>query len=323
MPSRRCIFILVSLLIVTIVTESSFIWSQSHIAVLHNRISRAMLLGDGSVIALSKDNSIKRYSPSGEETTVLPEINGGFQAREWLDFVVDQHGTIHSLVIGGKPEAVFSIVRFDLSQTGVLVSLDRPVRAWRIDVDSEGNYYLLGYSKDVYDRLAQKQYQDGSLYLVHKYSPKGQYIRSYMPLSEPKTRREDDVLFSSVMQTANFVVLPEGEIYFLQTLLDPQTPPMSHPRILHYVDRTGDAHVVDPSNPDSSFIITGVHKYGSQLLCEWSQSTLFTNKNLITLNGSQLGAFANAGMILSVSGRRALATLTHGGLTDLSVIQIR
>ena len=196
-----------------------------------------------------------------------------------MDFCLDTADEVHTLVFEAlnDPAVRFHSTILKSEEGGVThtpVYLDRSMQAWHIEMDQEGNYYLLGVETNRHLELVSNNSSLSSIHVIHKFSPEGTFLSSHCPLAKGPSPEEYGLdVFDSVMGQSNFVVLPDGEIWYLHTIQKRNVPnPITDwPRYLYRVYPNGDGSALEVrlSPPRPSYQLFGIHKDSSALMVEW------------------------------------------------------
>ena len=288
-----------------------------------HRFVRVRIGQDGSLFALKKGGDlISRYSADGAVLeTLYIGSRDGVRIHGSMDFRLDTADEVHTLVFQTLNDSVapFHSTILKSEEGGVThtpVYLDRSMQAWHIEMDQEGNYYLLGVETNRHMELGSNNSSLSSIHVIHKFSPEGTFLSSHCPLAKGPSPEEylRDVL-SSVMGQSNFVVLPDGEIWYLHTIQTRNSPdPITDwPRYLYRVYPNGDGSALEVrlSPPRPSYQLFGIHKDSSALMVEWMDADS-PSQILITAygDGRSLKTAPMLGIVSAV--RDGIAVVTSG-----------
>lgn len=198
----------------------------------------------------------------------------GLQVRATLDFALDSAGKLHALLIAKGPsqKRPHTIIRkFENQQSHNDVNLAIPMQARHLDIDGQGNYYLLGVENEAYFGANQSKQtvQTSTINLIHKFSPDGKLLSSFFPVPTPQTSEELRRILQSIF-TANLVVLPGGEIFLLWDTADRRTANILQvPNELYRIESNGAINNLELQPPSDMARVVGIHKYGPDLVVEW------------------------------------------------------
>jgi hypothetical protein len=275
---------------------------------IQGNIRKAVISDDGLLYILARQEaSIRVYSADGSfQRNLLIDPTHSLKLQgEPLDFIVDGNGDIYCLTFcPERPSDQSCIVRID--KTGgasTLIPLGKPLNAYQMKRDLSGNFYVLGFEPDVNKSIALKQDHPFIVHIVHKFSPNGKYLGSLLPIAGTNV---DDKLFNAMRQPNSFVVLPNGEVWFLELRVDPQTPPWENFRAVHYVDEKGVAALVDIVSPSDHFMM-GIHEYAGDVAFNWANRVSALLRLLTRIDGSLIGTIEGVN-IRAISKGRAVSS---------------
>ena len=150
------------------------LWQEPLVSGSHQFV-RVRIGQDGSFFALQKGGDlVSRYSADGAvlETLYIGSRNG-VRIHSSTDFCLDTAGEVHTLVFQALNDPVvrFHSTILKSEEGGVThtpVYLDRSMQAWHIEMDQEGNYYLLGVETNRHLELVSN---NSSLSSIHPTFP--------------------------------------------------------------------------------------------------------------------------------------------------------
>jgi hypothetical protein len=276
-------------------------------------IQKAAFSNDGLLYILAKgEASIRIYSAEGRLLRSLPMDPGNrlnLQGAGPRDFSVDAKGDVYCLTSCRElPHQQSCIVRID--KTGgasTVVPLGKPLHALQMSRDRDGNFFVLGFEADVNSSMARKQDLPSSVYLVHKFSPKGEHVQSLMPVMGTAA---DGLLLNAMGRARSFVVLPDGEVWFFELRVDGRTPPWQNARALYHVDRKGSAERIEPASSSDQFVM-GIHEYAGDVALEWADRKAGMAKILTKVDGTRIGT-VEGGSIQAIGTDSAVCTRMGG-----------
>ncbi len=251
--------------------------------------TQRVVIGEGgSYFVLTKgDDVIQIHSGDGSLVACSPRLKaiGMVHVKEVFDFVVDSSGEIQVLVCVERDDTSIpepAILRLkDLKLIEVVV-LDRPIVAWHFDIDGAGNYYLLGIETGIYRQIVEGHGIEGSVRLVHKYSPRGEWLSSSLEIPGPTDPKDFySRVFSPLTERNQFCVDIHGHIYFLR-VNKPSEDPQEWERTLYTSDDEGRIVAITPVVPSKMSFAYSLQKVDSNVLVEWGdwasgQSRILTN----------------------------------------------
>ena len=256
------------------------LWQEPLVSGSH-RFVRVRIGQDGSIFALQKGGDLViRHSADGAVLeTLYIGSRDGVRIHSSMDFCLDTADEVHTLVFQtlNDPVVRFHSTILKSEEGGVThtpVYLDRSMQAYHIEMDQEGNYYLLGVETNRHLEFSSNNSSLSSIHVIHKFSPEGTFLSSHCPLATGPSPEEYDLdVLDSVMGQSNFVVLPDGEMWYLHTIKKRNVPdPITDwPRYLYRVYPNGDGSALEVrlSPPRPSYQLFGIHKESSALMVEW------------------------------------------------------
>jgi hypothetical protein len=174
---------------------------------------------DESFWALQPNSSeVIRYSRSGR-------IIGGCNvaaARGLLpgaritahDFTLRPDGTVHILVgaVNLKTDEIASYVARCTGERVELLRLSAPIAAFRVGFDREGVIHILGLREPDFRAVDVGRQKKGTYPVVHRFSPEGALLGSYLPMELDPTTPEThtNTIGNPFHAQGNFVVEPDG-----------------------------------------------------------------------------------------------------------------
>jgi hypothetical protein len=291
--------------------------------------SLRVVIGEGGsyfVLPVREDH-IYIYSRKGLVSSIpIPRLVGHVQVKTVSDFAVDSKGEFHVLASvvfpradQTRPEA--AILRFDRFHGRVeVISLRKPLQAWRFDLDGDGNYYLLGIEDDVYWSFLNRGSHEGGISLVHKFASDGSLLSSFLEVPSPASRSifESDIL-DPLMERNQFRVTVEGEAALLLIRKPPEAEPWEWTRTLYVCDGDGRTDVRDPVPPSERSFMYSLQKAGSLLVVEWADRALSSRRVLTHLDGGIVWRSDSlAGRIVAIGDFEVLIETSISGAFEVS-----
>ena len=216
------------------------------------------------------------------------------------DFIVDSKGNLHILAFL-MPMKESGIIRYNRTTAQYsCLYLNKPIYAYHLDLDSRGNYYLLGFEPGLERSWANGQSVPEMTNIVHKYSPDGRYITSFLPVHTPASEDEFTDLFSLINDRNNFAVLPNGDVYFYQheMLAD---PPWNAKGMIHIIDgQNYSSTLVEPIVPENCYL-RGIHKYQGQIAYDWAKLGDVLSKFLTLEDGTNIIPLPKSGQVYALN----------------------
>jgi hypothetical protein len=284
---------------------------------------KATIENDSLLILALNDTAVTEYSLDGRTSQRLSletdnvRLMGGV-----LDFVSDEQNNIHCLAytLPEKEIGIIKVNRFTGAHN--LIHLNKRVGAFRLDMDPQGNYYLLGFEPELRKSIVEGTARSGTMYLVHKYSSNGQYIASFLPMALPIAKGDFQKIQNSAADRSHFAVLPNGQIFFFQSNADSTTPPWSALGIVYVVDEMGNVTQSKLQAPQGHFL-AGIHKHKGEILFEWSPPTAFATKRLEKGDGSLVKTVPEGGRILAISDLLVATVVRKGPDSFLFLVSVK
>jgi len=292
---------------------------------LPTRVQKIALSNDGLLYILGKQQTaIRIYSADGSLQRSLeidPTHGLNLQGSEPIDFFVDARGDIYCLIF--RPDIAdrrSGLVRIDKAgEESTVISLNKPLYAFQMNKDSAGNFYLLGFETNINKSIALEKELPPTVYLVHKFSPDGQYLGSLLPV---KGTSVDKLLVNAMYLSSSFAVLPNGEVWFFEQRVDSQLPPWQNVWSVHRVDKEGFAARVDPVSLPDHFIV-GIHEYAGDVAFEWANFKEISSLRLLTrIDGTSIGT-VEGGSIKAIKNDNAVTSrIAEGGIYQLTLAPV-
>jgi hypothetical protein len=150
--------------------------------------------------------------------------------------------------------------------------LEKKIAAYKFGIDSLGNYSILGLDETSFWKV-QRDHSSGEYMLLHKFSAKGRYLGSFLPMpidassQDSRTRQ-----FASPMhQPGNFAVSSSGDVWLLWFEFPPLGSESGISSRLFHVDPKGAFSQSKPQAPVSGCFIVGLvdHSESHGVLLEW------------------------------------------------------
>jgi hypothetical protein len=279
------------------------------------KIYRAAFSTDSIYFLSLGGTSISGYSLIGEPDQNLDIAANGVVplAKDVQDFVLDPKGNLHILAFV-MPMDDSGVVRFDKATAQYsCVFLSKPIHAYHMDMDSQGNYYLLGYEHEFSESMSHGQGLPKTINLAHKYSANGRYIGSFLPIASPSTKQEFSELLTSLIARNNFAVLPSGDVYYnhFEKKIGSNTPPWDCPRTIYHANgQNFSSDTIEPQKPNNCWLAS-IHKHGNQLVYGWAEMKGTASKQATRQDGTTIGTIPMGGRIIAVDDDKA-AILTPG-----------
>jgi hypothetical protein len=288
------------------------------------QVLRRTMIANGVLYSLSNgSSSVVGHPLNGDPNQYYDVGKSGVMLMSGIsDFLLDIQGNLHFLAYR-LPEKNSCVVVYDRAKSDYrVVILGKPLYAQHIEIDAQGNYYLLGIDPSLSDSILKGQKYAPNTYLVHKYLPTGEYIASYLPVNSPTNADEFRSFISMLSRPNSFMVLPSGEAYFYQLVIDSKTAPWNLPRTIYYIDLAGIAHSIEPTSPPNNWLV-GIHKFRGDVAFEWAGRQASESKLIMRKNGSLLGRVPG-GRILAASDDGLTATGTNRkGIYEISLNPIQ
>jgi hypothetical protein len=170
-----------------------------------------------------------------------------------------------------------------------VVTLEKPLTAFGLEMDELGNYYFLGHEEDFERQSRLGELDAADFKLIHKFCSDGSFMASFFqPKATGKVSREEIArLTQCLYENGNFAALANGEMWFLYT--DKKSgvqSPFEWPRFLYRINQAGEAAEVKPASPQPGYELMGVHKHDSSVLFEWVNRKKITERLLTSQDGA-------------------------------------
>jgi hypothetical protein len=320
-----CLFTMA--LAASVIPRISFLWSSplSDLKVpLQTPVSKAAISEDRLYLLPLSSTSITGFSLTGQSSLHLDLADTGIVKLMGTvqDFVLDSRNTIHCVAFT-MPEKESHIIRFDgATATYSLVRMSKPVYAYRVDLDAQSNYYLLGFEPSVSKQILAGNPHSGTTYLVHKFAPNGQYLGSFLPIGTPVTANEFTNWLSAISQRNSFAVLGDGEVYFYQASIDGKTPPWKEKGIVQRLNSKMSTEVVEPLPPTNRWLV-GIHKFDGEIAFEWAPIQGQSSNILTRLDGQVLGTIPGGSAILAIKDGIVAAGANTKGSYNVSFVSLK
>lgn len=272
-------------------------------------VHRAALSNDLIYLLYLQDTTIKSYSMiSGAPAQELDISGNGVVPlmRSVQDFIIDTKGNMHILAFV-MPMKESGIIRYDRAKADYSwLRLSRPVYAYHIEMDSQSNYYLLGFDSELSESLASGRTVAEKTNIVHKFSFDGQYIASFLPVNSP-SRQEFAGFLASVVARSNFVVSSDNEVYYLQREINASVRASNARGIVYRAREDSPVTIFEPSKPENCWL-AGIHKYNDQLALEWAEMGAVMSRRVTRKDGSNIALISEAQILAMKEG--IIAALT-------------
>jgi hypothetical protein len=267
-----------------------------------------ILPGGGTVIQKydGSGNITAEFDISSFKSPMLP-LN---EKRILFDISGTGDGDICALVGSVQPqsrEIGSYILRYGHSNPDPeLILLDTKVAAFKIGIDSRGNYFLLGLD-DISFWNIQRGHVSGTHKVLHKFTANGKHLGSFMPMpidasSDDSRTRE---LTSPMHHPGNFVVCANGDAWLLWHSFPGEGGPNGTSPRLFKIDSKGvDSQVTAAPPADGGFLFDIVEQSDTHdVLLEWrtGRSVGGMEAVLAAPDGAVYARIDYAGRLMSVS----------------------
>ncbi len=287
------------------------------IASLGARVTRARTASDGTLWLLSSHSDAVRQLASDGSPLAFFSLNRSDGVRPPLlsDFALGGKGNLFALYTepASTQETGSAVARFE-GKIGQAVSirLDKPVQAWRIELDQEGDMYLLGLEMGIYRQIIGRGGAGEKANLIHRFDALGNWKASYLPVTIPATQPELDArIFNSFGDRANFLVESPGLVWFLQTVPDITRPVWDWERTLYRVTEAG-AEPVECQAPTANSFLLGVHRDSGRTVLEWASRSDPESKVLTDTSGNIVQSVALRGLLVACDRTSWYSEISYG-----------
>lgn len=286
---------------------------------------KAIIAPDGYLVVPSaQDPIVHRYRREGggfegiDLSAVPTERISPNDRRMLFDICLGPGGDLWALVASvnfARHHWAVHLFQFpSLDAPPAVVPIDPPIAARKVDRDARGNIYFLGLDADAH--RATEQGQSGNHALVHKFSPRLEFLGSYLPVPiDPSTSdRLSRDYESPVSDSANFAVEQDGTAWVLWLAFPPL--PAGAPALpsrLYRVDPSGQWSVVAARCPlGDGYLLRGVVKDGrtGQVALDWYSTSGSGEGVLADPYGERVLARGNfTGRVVAFSGDEVLTSV--------------
>jgi hypothetical protein len=287
---------------------SYFAWPLKQIAIAGG-LNRVVIQHQMIYVLGRQDSKVRVYRQDGTLADYYEFSNNGVVTlmRDVQDFCIGPDGSCYALAYV-MPEKISCIIRYDAQHGSFrLIRLTKEIYAYRLDMDAQGNYYVLGHDASVGEALMLHRgvMRSNRISLVHKFGSDGSYLRSVLEVAAPANTDEYRVLLSSIAERNNFVALANGSVcYLARNVGDPKD------RKVYCVDSGGITSESVP-NMQQGQRLMGLHKSGQELLIELSGSKAVSPTMLVKQDGTVVGRIPTPGRILATE-NGIVATVIQG-----------
>lgn len=325
---KKICFLLLVLGLPTAISVSAQVSQVFELMYLPGSSAKVEIAGDDWFVLPKHSKEVQQRSLTGDlKASYHAGSIAGLEVVHALDFTFDREGRMHALLWARdqSQRRSYAIIRkFENPQSYTHINLPIPIHAWQLDIDGKGNYYLFGVENEAFYGASRSRQtvKASTINLIYKFSPNGAFLSSFFQTPTPQTIEEIRSLAGSIYES-DLAVLPDGEVF---VLWEPPERGRSHilqvPNKLYHIRSDGTIESLEFQSLSATARITGIHKYGSNVVLEWvkfkGSGKAVESVELALLTGNSQSTLRGGitGQVLAIAGDKCITSVLvpHNGL---------